>query len=149
MIDTRTVNYGDGRTEVARLVNNHNVDQWDRGNPLAFESSVIWTQEITELDFVRVATVRNARNRTGKLRLDDPRLTVVGYSKLTDDAPTDPETHHFTRRIFYLREEDSRLNLNAFPKGSVDPKSVYPGVVGHSPMTSERGYPYYLRRQEA
>ena len=149
MIDTRTVNYGDGRTEVARLVNNHNVDQWDRSDPLAFESSVIWTQDIESLDFVRVATVRNARNRGGKLRLDDDRLTVVGYTKLTDDAPTDPRTHHFTRRIFYLREEDSRLNLNAYPKDAVDPKSVYPGVEGEAPATSERGYPYYLRRQES
>lgn len=149
MIDTRTLNYGDGRTEVSRLVNDHNVGQWDRNNPLAFESSVIWTQEIEGLDFVRVATVRNAKHRSGRLRLDDPRLTVVGYSKLTDDAPTDPETHHFTRRIFYLREEDSRLNLNAFPDGAVDPKTIFPGVEGRPPKTSERGYPYYLRRQEA
>ncbi len=148
MIDTRTVNYGDGRLEVARLINDRNIDQWDRRDPLAFESSIIWTRDISALDFVRVATVRNARSRRGALRLDDSRLTVVGYSKLTDDAPTDPKTHHYTRRVFYLRDEDSRLNMNAFPRGAIDPSSLSPGAKGLSPQASESGYPYYLRREE-
>ncbi len=146
MIDTRTVNYGDGRQEVARLINDRNMNQWDSRDPLAYESSIIWTQDISALDFVRVATVRNARSRRGALKLDDSRLTVVGYSKLTDDAPTDT-THHFTRRVFYLRNEDSRLNMNAFPRGAVDPNSLMPGGTGNSPHASENGYPYYLRRE--
>ncbi len=131
---------------MARLVNDRNVEQWNREDPLAFESSIIWTQDVTTLDFVRVATVRNARNRRGRLRLDDPRITVVGYSKLSDGAPTDPETRHFVRRVFYLREEDSRLNMNAFPPSAIDPKTVAPGVQGRKPATDESGYPYYLRR---
>ena len=61
-------------------------------------------------------------------------------------AAIDPETGGFTRRIFYLREEDSGLNMNCAPLGSVDPKTVLPGVAGQPPRPPERGYPYYLRR---
>lgn len=115
-------------------------------NPLQHESSIVWTEDISRLDFVRVAVIRNARSRRGRLMLDDPRVTVVGYSKLLESAPADPQSDLFTRRIFYLREEDSRLNMNAFPMMAIDPKTVGPGLAGEKPRTDERGYPFYLRR---
>ena len=69
-------------------------------------------------------------------------------AKLTEDAPMDRETGCYTRRLFYLREEDSQLNMNQFPKDSVDPRSVLPSVLGEPPREEEveRGYPWYVRR---
>ena len=137
MIDARTVTPTTEHT--ATVVGNGS-------NPLIHEASIVWNEDISGLDFVRVATIRNARHRRGRLLMDDPRITVIGYSRLADDAPADPESRTFTRRVFYLREEDSRLNMNAFPAGSIDPQSIEPGKPGIPPKLSERGYPYYLRR---
>ena len=64
------------------------------------------------------------------------------------DAPRDPTTKTFTRRLFYLTEDDLQLNLNQIPDGVYDPKSILPGITGRAPRRHDldRGYPAWAIR---
>jgi hypothetical protein len=149
MINTRIVHNDDGSREIIRILDDDTLGEWSPRRPLAFEKSIVWLRPMENLDFVRVALLRSARSRRGPL-LAEGAGTVVGYSKLTTDAPRDPKTRAFTRRLFYLKDEDSQLNMNQFPPNTIDPCTVLPGIVGEPPNVEEieRGYPWYLCRSE-
>ena len=124
---------------------------WQRENPLAFEESILWLSPLKTLDFVRVLEVRHARSRRGPLAVASSSLVLMGYSRLTADAPFDPETMAYHRRVFYLKEEDFQRNMNDFPAGALDPQTILPGVPGSTPNLQqvERGYPWWRCRQVA
>jgi hypothetical protein len=147
MINTRRISRPDGREEIVRILDDRLLDKWKRDNPLAFEKSIVWLRPLETLDFVRVATIRTAKSRRGPLH-SLTGITILGYSKLTLDAPLNPQTRTYTRRIFYLTENDSELNANQFPKGALDPQTILPGVAGSAPDLAkvERGYPWWACR---
>jgi hypothetical protein len=147
MTKTRSIPLPDGGEEIVRILDDQLLNTWRRDNPLAFEKSIVWLQPLDTLDFVRVATIRTAKSRRGPLRCS-AGIRILGYSKLTPDAPFNPQTKAYTRRVFYLTDSDSELNLNQFPKGALDPQTILPGVAGTAPSReqSERGYPWWLRR---
>src|SRR5687767_3284184 len=103
MIRTRTIRYRDGRREILRVLSTDDLADW-KGNdgPLSYERSIVWLENIEQLPFVRVVEVRCAKSRRGRLVLEGPDR-VIGYSKLMADAPRDPRTSRFTRRLFYLK----------------------------------------------
>ena len=127
MLKLRTVSRNDGGMEILRILDDSVLGRWSPDDPLSYEQSIVWLQSLDGLDFVRVAFVRGAKSRRGPLSIGNAGM-VLGYSKLTEDAPRDRETGRYTRRIFYLKEEDSLLNMNQFPKRSIDPRSVLPSV---------------------
>lgn len=147
MINTRRVPRPEGGVEIIRILDGQLLHQWQRENPLAFEKSIVWLRPLETLDFVRVAMVRNAKSRRGPL-LCSANVTILGYAKLTLDAPFDPRTKSYTRRLFYLTDGDFELNMNQFPKGALDPHTILPGEAGSPPdlRKIERGYPWWLCR---
>lgn len=136
----------DGSLEVIRVLNDVSLDEWSRQDPLSFEKSIVWLYPIDEVDFVRVATIRTATSRRGPLYVSGVGM-VVGYSKLTVDAPRRAATNTFQRRLFYLTEDDLQLNLNQVPPGVFDPKTILPGVRGTGPCRGDidRGYPWWVQ----
>ena len=151
MIRTRIYHRADGGTEIVRILDDHLLKEWQRENPLAFEESILWLSPLKSLDFVRVLEVRNARSRRGPLAVASSSLVLMGYSRLTADAPFDPGTMAYHRRLFYLKEEDFQRNMNDFPAGALDPQTILPGVSGSAPNLQqvERGYPWWRCRQVA
>jgi hypothetical protein len=141
----RKVNLPDGSVEIVRVLTDNVLGRWSPKRPLAFEKSIVWLQPLAELDFVRMAWVRSAQSRRGELLVRGVGM-VVGYSKLTADAPRDPTSKNFTRRLFYLTEEDLLLNLNQIPTGVYDPKTILPGIMGEAPARHDldRGYPMWV-----
>ena len=147
MNHTRTITHPDGRREIIRVFDTQALQSWSADDPHAYEHSIIWLRDVSALDYVRVATIKTARSRQGRLRAGEGQITIVGYSRLTDDAPPDSVTKAYVRRIFFLSDQDARANMNSFPADAVDPNSLAPGVEGQPPrpVKSELGYPYYLR----
>lgn len=143
--EMRQVNLADGSQEIIRILTGDVLGHWSPKRPLAFEKSVVWLQPIRELDFVRMAWVRNAQSRRGPLYVRGVGM-VVGYTKLTADAPRDAHTKNFARRLFYLTEDDLQLNLNQIPRGVYDPKTILPGIMGDAPVSKDldRGYPAWV-----
>jgi hypothetical protein len=149
MLKTRTIPRRDGGAEIIRILDDSLLGRWTPDDPVSYEQSIIWLQPLEGLDFVRVAFVRNAKSRRGSLVIRGASM-ILGYAKLTEDAPVDPETRRYTRRVFYLKEEDSQLNMNQFPAGSIDPRTILPSIHGAAPQVEqvERGYPWYVSRAE-
>ena len=137
MVKTRTVRHPDGRCEIVRVLSADDLANWSNEDPLAYEKSVVWLEDVTALPFVRVVQVRCAKSRRGRLRLSSAER-VVGYSKLMADAPRDPRTKRFTRRLFYLKDGDGASANDAPPEHAVDPGTVLPGVPGDRPSRRER-----------
>jgi hypothetical protein len=148
--ETRKVNRQDGSIEIVRILNDDMLGHWSPNGPLAFEKSILWLQPIKELDFVRVGWVRNAQSRRGPLYVRGVGM-MLGYAKLTTDAPRDSNTKSFTRRLFYLTEDDLQLNANQIPAGVYCPHSILPGVTGTAPAMKDidRGYPAWIVRHDA
>ena len=111
MIKTKTIRYRNGHKEILRILSTSDLADWKGGDP-----------------YVRVVEVRCAKSRRGPLLLQG-KERVIGYSKLMADAPRDPQTSRFTRRLFYLKEEDKSDSCP--PAGrAVDPRTILPGVAG-------------------
>jgi hypothetical protein len=127
---TRTINFRDGRREIQRVLSTQELAEWKGGEPLAYERSIVWLENIDRLSFVRVVEVRCAKSRRGRLVLKGPER-VVGYSKLMADTPRDSRTARFTRRLFYLKTDDE--SLQSPPDRTLDPGSILPGVAGKPP----------------
>jgi len=134
MVKTRMISHPDGRCEIVRVLSADDLESWSDNDPLAYEKSVVWLEDVTALPYVRVVEVRCAKSRRGRLRLSSAER-VVGYSKLMADAPRDPRTKRFTRRLFYLKDGDS-AGL-APPEHAVDPGTVLPGIHGDRPPRRE------------
>ncbi len=125
MVKVRTKRHEDGRIELIRVLSAD--ESWSADDPLAYEASIVWMQEIDELPFVRETMITGAQSRSGKLRASGVGR-IVGYAKLSDDAPIDSEGHGFRRRFFFLKEHD--LQRDRIPRQAVDPRSVLPGIPG-------------------
>lgn len=107
MVETRNILHGDGRLEVRRVISADNLEDWDHENPLAYERSIVWVSPVLDLPYVRSTLIKNARSRRGPLMTSGEALKVVGYSKLTADAPMHgADFLHYQRRLFYLTQED-------------------------------------------
>ncbi len=120
-----------GGCELIRLLSPRELDEWKKDDPLSYEKSIVWLEDVDALPFVRVRVVHTARSRRGPLHWPgDGR--VVGYSKLTPDAPRDAESNAYVRRVFYLRSSDVALS-GQVPAGAVDPRSITPGCDGAVP----------------
>ena len=132
MMNTRKIRHPDGRQEIIRVLSTDDLAHWNHDDPLAYEKSIVWLEDVTPLPYVRVIEVRCAKSRRGRLRLSSAER-VVGYSKLMADAPRDQATKRFTRRLFYLKDVDLPLPGAAPPTHSVDPRTVLPGVRGETP----------------
>jgi hypothetical protein len=145
--ETRQVNRQDGSVEIVRILNDDMLGHWSPNGPLAFEKSILWLQPIQDLDFVRVGWVRNAQSRRGPLYVRGVGM-MLGYAKLTTDAPRDSNTMSFSRRLFYLTEDDLQLNANQIPPGAYSPHTILPGVMGTAPALKDldRGYPAWIGR---
>ena len=137
----RAIVHRDGRLEIVRVLSEQALNDWSDSNPLDFELSIVWLHNLETLDFVRVHTISNAQSRRGKLYLPGNHV-LLGYSKLTPNAPVNPDTKGYQRRVFYLRDSDQLLNMNDLPEGSVDPRSIYPGIAGENakPDSRQLGY---------
>jgi hypothetical protein len=120
-----------GGCELKRLLSPQELNEWKKDDPLSYEKSIVWLEDIDALPFVRVRVVRTARSRRGPLHWSGEGR-VVGYSKLTPDAPRDADSNAYVRRVFYLRSSDV-ASWEQVPAGAVDPRSVAPGCEGALP----------------
>jgi hypothetical protein len=136
---TRTVYHNDGRIELRRIMTSQNLKDWDRRYPLAYERSILWLKAIGGRDFVRVAVVRNARSRRGPLLAGNSNKVVLGYSKLTVDAPLMPGNEMcYLRRVFYVTQQDILLNeYSGLNQNCIRPGSILPTVWGEQFTLSE------------
>ena len=136
MVQTRTIRYRDGRREILRVLSPEDLADWKKGTgPLGHERSILWLENIERLPFVRVVSVNCAKSRRGSLILKGSER-VIGYAKLMADAPRDPKTARFSRRLFYLKSTDTPETPP--PEHSVDPRSVLPGIAGQASAAAAR-----------
>ena len=126
---TRIRELKDGAQEIIRLLSPDEMEAWSKDDPLSYEKSIVWLSDVSKLPFVRVKTVYAALSRRGPIYLGQG-AHVVGYSKLTSNAPRNPESNGYVRRVFYLRSSDVAQVPGDLPRSAVDPKSVLPGSVG-------------------
>ena len=136
---TRTVYHSDGRIELRRVITPRSLKKWDRELPLAYERSILWLKPIGGRAFVRVAVVRNARSRRGPLLTGNSNQVVLGYSKLTVDAPLMPGNEMcYLRRVFYVTQQDILLNeFSGLNENCIRPCSIMPTVWGEQFTLSE------------
>ncbi len=136
---TRTVYHSDGRIELRRVITPRSLKKWDRELPLAYERSILWLKPIGGRAFVRVAVVRNARSRRGPLLTGSSNQVVLGYSKLTVDAPLMPGNEMcYLRRVFYVTQQDILLNeFSGLNENCIRPCSIMPTVWGEQFTLSE------------
>jgi len=130
----QTVHHSDGSREILRKLSLDWLERCEDGNPLLYESSIVWLEDISKLPYVRVMEVARCKSRRGPMRQSNGGR-IVGYSTLHANAPPDPAMGTFTRRVFYLKESDynaSRVGLHRLPADAIDPNTVYPGVPGAS-----------------
>ena len=128
----RTVTYRDGRCEIIQVLNDDQLQDWSKSDPLAFEASIMWLYPPEKIPYVRVLTVRNCKSRRGRLSTGG-NGRVLGYSRLTSDAPFNGDSGGFVRRVFYVREDDlqnNRIIADRIPKKAVTPTSLAPGIHG-------------------
>lgn len=128
----RTRERPDGSREIIRVLTTEDLQDWKEDNPLGYEQSIVWVRDISRLPFVRVAHAQGVRSRRGRLRLSTGQH-VVGYAKLMEDAPRDPQTNGYTRRVFFVTDDDLAAGGAQVPRGAVDPRTVFPGVPGKAP----------------
>lgn len=127
---TKTIQHDDGRIEIERVIDEEVLAQWKEWNPLAYEASIVWLEDYTNLDYVRAIFVNYCTHRRNALT-PEGKGRVVGYSRLTADARTNPETGFYTRRVFFLLDgESGRTADGSPPKGTLDPKSIAPSTFG-------------------
>jgi hypothetical protein len=131
MTQTKRIKHEDGRIEIVRIINNEVLTEWKEWNPLAYEASIVWLKDVKDLTFVRAQFVNYCTHRRNEL-IPEGKGKVVGYSRLTTDARTNPKTGYYTRRVFFLLDgENGRVAEGASPpKGAVCPNSIGPSVFG-------------------
>ena len=87
---------------------------------------------------MRLKTVRMAHSRRGPLYLGgDGR--VVGYSKLTPDAPRLPGRRAGMFVVFSTFDRRILQSDAQIPSGAVDPTTVLPGVEGRTLVDKRDG----------
>jgi len=128
---TRRIQHQDGRTEIVRVLSTEDLVAWSDDDPLAYEKSIVWLEDINRLGYVRVVRVSCAKSRRGPLVVNSGER-VVGYAKLMPDAPRDVKTQRFSRRLFYLKDLDLADATSTIPPAAVNPRSILPGVAGEA-----------------
>ncbi|MDO0911150.1 DUF6009 family protein [Streptomyces sp. DT2A-34] len=102
---------------------------------LAYEESIVWTEDITDLDYIRQSIEFFAPTRRGPVAWRGTGRRV-GYSVLRGDAPGDDEMPgRFVRRVFWVKHNDRSEQPQGecettAPSEAVDPRTVAPGVWG-------------------
>lgn len=129
---TRRIQHHDGRTEIVRVLSTEDLIAWSDEDPLAYEKSIVWLEDINNLVYVRVIRVCCAKSRRGPLVVNSGER-VIGYAKLMPDAPRDAKTQRFARRLFYLKDSDRPDKSASVPAAAVDPRSILPGRRGEAP----------------
>ena len=132
VVKTKNILHDDGRLEIRRVISADNLVDWTQDNPLAFERSIVWIRPVLDLAYVRAAFVKNARSRRGPLLTADESQIVVGYSKLTADAPMQGIDYlYYQRRVFYLTLQDLKgaADVNA-SANCMKPSTILPTVWG-------------------
>lgn len=129
MIRTQTNRREDGRVEVLRIRDGEPLAEGGAGDSVAFEKSIIWLEDVSNLPYVRCRLVPGCTSRRGPVKLKSPDRRVVGFARLLREAPTDAETGTYTRRVFYLKDEDEGATpRDPIPAGAVHPDNVLPGA---------------------
>lgn len=118
-----------GAVEVIRLISPDDLEHFAKDDPLLYEKSIVWLEDVDFLPFVRVKMVQGVRSRRGPLSFGKG-FRVLGYSKLTPDAPRCAATHGYQRRVFYLKPDDTTDPDAVPPSTSYDPKTILPGIAG-------------------
>jgi len=128
---THTIQHDDGSVEIVRVIDEDVLSEWIAWNPLAYEASIVWLDDVQALDFVRAQFIDYCTHRRNKL-IPESKGRILGYSRLTVDARKNPNTGYFTRRVFYLwNDEDGRVKRGeAPPIGTVAPRSLLPSKFG-------------------
>ncbi len=97
---------------------------------IRYESNIVWLKDINDIPYVREHFDRNCSRRKGKLTYQGHE--IVGYAELDDKAPS--TNRNFSRRVFWLSPYDRALDPETYKIGcpieAVDPKTVFPGVMG-------------------
>ena len=128
---TRRIQHQDGRTEIVRVLSTEDLIAWRDDDPLAYEKSIVWLEDIEILSYVRVIRVCCAKSRRGPLVVNSGER-VIGYAKLMPDAPRDAKTQRFARRLFYLKDSDRPIESVSVPTTAVDPRTILPGIAGEA-----------------
>jgi hypothetical protein len=147
----QTIHHSDGSCEILRKLSLDWLAQCQDDDLLLYESSIVWLEDISKLPYVRVMTATKCRSRRGPMRQGNGGR-IVGYSTLHADAPSDRDSGTFTRRVFYLRESDSRalrVGLHRLPSDAVDPRTIFPGALGVPPTEASRPASEHSLRHEA
>lgn len=113
------------------------------------EDGIVWTEDITPLDYVRETLEPSAGTRRRPVPWRGPGRRV-GYSVLKSNAPSDPPGM-FSRRVFWVKEHDRSekpqgVYETGTPAEGVDPRTVEPGVWGR---LTERAWGGPLSTNEA
>ena len=132
---TRIRELKDGAQEIIRLLSPEEMEGWSREDPLSYEKSIVWLCDISKLPFVRARTVEGVMSRRGPIYLGED-VHVVGYSKLTPNAPHSPDSNGYVRRVFYLKAHDMDGSRTHIPSSGLDPRTIFPGVVGEPPSNA-------------
>ena len=119
----------DGAVEVLRLFSPDELEGYEKDDPLLYEKSIVWLEDQRAFPFLRVKVIRMARSRRGPIYLGEGGR-VVGYSKLTPNAPRCGQANGYVRRVFYLTTEDLADLSGPVPPAACDPKSLLPGIPG-------------------
>lgn len=125
---TRVRELKDGSREIIRLLSPDEMEAWSKDDPLSYEKSIVWVGDISQLPAVFVKTVRSARSRRGPIYLGTS-AHVVGYSKLTPNAPRDQATKGYVRRVFFVLDGDG-ARASQGTHSLIDPRTVLPGEMG-------------------
>lgn len=148
---TNTIHHDDGRIEIERVIDEDVMKSWTEWNPLAYEASIVWLEDVSELDYLRAQWVDYCQGRRNEL-IPESKGRILGYSRLTVDAPQNPRTGYYTRRVFFLLDgENGKVGPGQKPPdGTVDPNSILPSVFGllHG-KTSSRLDPPKVRQWES
>jgi hypothetical protein len=132
---TRIRELKDGAHEIIRLLSPDELEGWSKDDPLSYEKSIVWLCDVSKLPYVRTRVVHGAVSRRGPIYLGD-EAHVVGYSKLTPNAPHDPESNGYIRRVFYLKPSDMTGDRKEIPSSGLDPRTILPGVIGEAARQS-------------
>ncbi|MFW6170504.1 MAG: DUF6009 family protein [Planctomycetota bacterium] len=127
-----------GGREVIRLLAPEDLEGFSYDDPLMFEKSIVWLEDVESFPFVRVKMVRTARSRRGPISFSKG-VRVVGYARVTRDAPRYPKTNGYIRRVFYLKADDLAQPGAFIPDSAYDPKSIVPGEKGQRLWEPEAG----------
>ncbi|WP_406284972.1 DUF6009 family protein [Streptomyces sp. NBC_00209] len=101
---------------------------------LRHEEEIVWTEDVTEFDYVRQTVHHMASTRRRPLAWTGTGRRV-GYSVLNADTPSGEETGKFVRRIFWVKphdrseDPDGTYKVSA-PSEAIDPRTVAPGIWG-------------------